>query len=235
MQTLFQYGSAGVSACRCARCGNQLPSADINVGADTALCRACGATYKFSELVAGGNFYSFDPANPPEGASFRQDAEGTRVTGTTRSALAFFLVPFLCVWSGFSLTGIYGSQIRHGVFRLTESLFGIPFLLGTVLLGTQAAMMAAGQVVVFWNKDEGTVFSGVGPIGWMRKFRWSRVQSVTECDAAYGPGRGRRYRVIRIDVLHDARVRSIRFGTLLSEERRQFLLSVLRSQAALHR
>lgn len=230
MQSLFQHGAASVSTCTCPRCGNRLPSADINVAADTALCRACGSTYKFSELVSGGSFLSFDPAHPPEGTAFRQDADGIRVSATARSAEAWFLVPFMCVWSGFSLSGIYGTQIRKGIFDLGSSLFGIPFLLGTLSLGAYAAMRVGGRVTVAWKGDECSVYTGVGPIGWMRRFRWSTVQQITEDDAAYGPRGGAKYRLIRIDALNGPHVRSIKFGTLLSTERRQFLLSVLRSR-----
>lgn len=239
MQTLFHHGSDDVSTCRCSRCGHRLPSADINVSADTALCRTCGSTYKFSELVAGGRFLSFDPSHPPEGVSFVQGADGTRVSATTRSAEAWILIPFMCVWSGFSLTMIYGSQIRKGTFNLGESVFGIPFVLGTILFGAHAAMRACGRVTVAWKDGECTVFSGVGSLGWTRKFRWSSVQNIVEDDATYlGPSRGARYRVIRIDVLNGARLRSIKFGALLSGERRQFIhqciFSVLRSQGGLH-
>ena len=47
---------------------------------------------------------------------------------TTRSPIAFFLVPFMCVWSGGSLGGVYGSQVLNGEFDLGISLFGIPFI-----------------------------------------------------------------------------------------------------------
>ena len=134
LQTLFNYGHADVSTCWCSRCGNRLPCADINVTADSALCRQCGAAHRFSELAQNGGFPVFDLSRPPQGTSFQAAIEGFVVCATTRSPEAWSLIPFLLVWSGFSLGGIYGSQFQKGEFDLAASLFGIPFVLGTFSL-----------------------------------------------------------------------------------------------------
>lgn len=55
---------------------------------------------------------------------------GFEISATTESPIAFFLVPFMLVWSGGSLGGIYGTQIANGHFNLFLSLFGIPFCNG---------------------------------------------------------------------------------------------------------
>jgi hypothetical protein len=231
LQTLFKYGSADVSTCSCSRCGNRLPSTDINVRADAALCRRCGAAFRFSELLQGGGFPAFDLSHPPQGASFQAGPNGFVASAHTRSSQAWFLVPFMLVWSGFSLDGIYVSQFQKGRFDLGQSLLGIPFILGTILLGTQAIMYACGRVSVARNADEGSVFQGVGPCGWTRRFRWLDVESVVEGDASYGPRGGPAYRLIMLNFRSGRRL-SLNFGTLLSDERRWFLISVLRSQIA---
>jgi hypothetical protein len=172
MHTQFQHGSAIVSTCTCPDCEGSLPSADINVVAGTALCRECGSTHKFSELVASGRFFSFDPFHPPNGVSFLQDADGIRVSATTRSAGAWFLAPFMCVWS-IGLSRIYG------VFDLSSPLFGIPIVM--FILGT---LVFCGRVTVAWKGDECTVYSGVGPFGWTRKLRCSSIQMIMEDDSS---------------------------------------------------
>jgi hypothetical protein len=224
MHTLFQHGSAIVSTCTCPDCEGSLPSADIDFAAGTALCRECGSTHRISELVASGRCFSFDPSHPPKGVSFLQDADGIRVSATTRSAELWFLAPFVCVWSlGFSRMS--GTQIGKGVFDLSSPLFGIPIV--ALILGT---LVFCGRVTVAWKGDECIVYSGVGPFGWTRKFRWSSVQKIMEDDSAYRA----RYRVIRMDVLNGARLRSIKFGALLSRERRQCVLCALRSPGGMH-
>ena len=118
-----------MSTCACSRCGTLLPAADINVAADTALCRHCGTTFRFSGLLDSGAHLDFDPAHPPQGASFQEFAGGFEVRATTGSSEAWFLVPFMLIWSGFAFGGIYGSQWQKGKFDLLESLFGIPFVI----------------------------------------------------------------------------------------------------------
>lgn len=126
--------------------------------------------------------------------------------------------------------GIYGHQIVTGHFDLGNSLFGIPFVLGTLLFGAQAAMSAFGHVSIARNGDEGSIFEGVGPLGWVRRFRWSELESVREGRASYGSGRGgQNYLLIVLNFKSNVRP-TLRFGAMLSEERRWFLMWVVRSQ-----
>jgi hypothetical protein len=231
LQTLFNSGCADGCTSSCLRCGIRVPSADINVAADTALCRKCGATYRFSELVRSGGLLAFDPVHPPQGASFQVAPGGFVAYATTRSAAAWILVPFFLVWSGFSLGGIYGAQFQKGHFDLYESLFGLPFVLGTLAFGTQAVMSACGRVTLARHDDEASVFQGVGVLGWRCRYRWSDLDCVLESDASYGPRGGPPYRLIKLTFLSGMRP-SIKFGTLLPDERRWFMISVLRSQLA---
>ena len=97
------------------------------------------------------------------------------VGATTRSVSAFFLVPFMLVWSGFSLGGIYGTHIVKGKFDPMMSLFGIPFVLGSVLFWSLALMAIAGKVEVRIRGEEGTIFTGLGVLGWTRRFRVTEV------------------------------------------------------------
>jgi hypothetical protein len=62
--------------------------------------------------------------------------------------VAFFLVPFALFWAGGSLGGIYGTQIAKGEFNLWMSLFGLPFLAGSVFLVAITIMAVAGRTVV---------------------------------------------------------------------------------------
>ena len=159
----------------CPKCRGEIPLEDVNVSTDLALCRSCGERYAYSRLVEEQTLIPVDLNRPPKGTWFRGDVAGFEVGSTTRSAGAFFLVPFMCVWSGLSLGGIYGTQIVKGEFNLMMSLFGIPFLLGTICLGSIAVMSVFGTILVRVRGDAGVVFTGVGPIGWRRRFEWSAV------------------------------------------------------------
>lgn len=207
---------------RCPTCGCVLPMDDVNVARDLALCRGCERTYRFADLVAESRQPPFDPASPPPGAWFEETFDGFRVGATTRSLLAFFLVPFMLFWSGGSLGGIYGSQIAKGQFDLVPSLLGLPFLAGTIFLGGIAVMTVCGRVVVTVAGDEGEVFTGIGPFGYRRRFRWSGISRVEEGCGAYS-GRRQPTRVIRL--VGD---RLLAFGSMLNEQRRYYLIQALR-------
>jgi hypothetical protein len=139
-----------------------------------------------------------------------------------RSPIAFFLVPFMCVWSGFSLGGIYGSQIVKGHFQLGPSLFGIPFLIGTLVFGSIALLSVAGRSEVRVRGEHAEAFTGVGPLGLRRRFLMSEVTRVREDVVGYSNSTP-----IYAIVLEGSR--RIRVGVGVSDARRQFMFGVLRA------
>jgi len=163
---------------KCPECRSAIPLDDVNVATDLALCRRCGKTHSYSDLVKDEETGPVDLMRPPKGAWFRQDMSGFEVGATTRSAAAFFLVPFMTLWSGFSLGGIYGSQIVNGKFNAGMSLFGLPFVLGTIIFGSITLMAVCGKVVVRVQGDRGEAFTGVWRFGWRRRFDWDKVTAV---------------------------------------------------------
>lgn len=118
--------------------------------------------------------------------------------------------------------GIYGSQIAKGKFDLTQSLFGIPFLLGTVVLTSLCLMTTLGKVVVRGLNDQGSIFVGVGAIGWTRRFRWSEIQSIRESMSKWQQN-GRNMPLIELNG-----PQPIRFGTQLTDARREFIIAALK-------
>lgn len=211
----------------CPKCGRELPLDDVNVAADTALCRECAEVFSLSEIVEGGRADegdgSFDVSSPPRGAWYADDGNEVRIGATTRSAIAWFLVPFMCVWSGFSLGGIYGTQFYKGQFDLRTTLFGIPFILGTLLFGSMAVMSVIGKVEVRLCGAAGEIFTGVGWIGWRRRFALADVERVRE-NALYTRGAGSPGACIVLEGQ-----RRLSFGSGLSDERRHYVLRALQT------
>jgi hypothetical protein len=193
------------------------------VATDVARCSGCDEVYTLSSLVQAGESGPFDPNDAPPGAWFRSEFNGFRVGASTRSPIAFFLVPFMCVWSGFSLGGIYGTQFVQGRFNLLSSLFGIPFVLGTLFLGAMALMAVCGKVVVNVSESEGAVFTGIGSLGWQRSFNPTELTAVRV--ERYVSGRNQQVMTIVLDGPH-----KLRFGRGLSEARRDFIANVLRQE-----
>jgi hypothetical protein len=121
-----------------------------------------------------------------------------------------------------SLGGIYGMQIISGHFSLLISLFGIPFLLGSILFWSFALMAICGKVEVTVRGDEGTIFTGIGAMGFKRRFQTREVARVYE-DAARWRGTGS----MGTAIVLEGRTR-MKLGEGLNEPRRHFVLEMLR-------
>jgi hypothetical protein len=214
----------------CPLCRSPIGLDDINVATDIALCRRCGKTFSFSGLVGGSANAAPDLTTPPNGAWFEQLANGFRTGATTRSWMALFVVPFTCVWSGMSLGGIYGKQISSGLFDPTSSLFGVPFLLGSVFLIGYCAMTTMGKVELSQRGGSLSVFTGIGRLGWTRNYLWSDFSSAREDSRRNGVNWNRQQGVV---IVLEGKRRAA-FGTMLSEERRYFVLSALRQMLRNH-
>lgn len=214
----------------CPTCETVVVPDDVNVAKDVAYCRKCNAAFSIAEAIhdiekVDAPNPAVDFNNPPRGVWFEQTFEGFVIGATTRSALGCFLVPFMCVWSGGSLGGIYGTQIMNGKFDLFQSLFGIPFLIGTIIFGSLALMSVIGRVVLTVDRDSGSIFTGVGRIGYTKRFEWKDVTHVYEESK-----RGSKGSVTKQIVLEGKE--RITFGSMLSDERRYFMLQVLKKMLA---
>lgn len=164
----------------CPICRSSIPLDDINVSTDIALCRACGNTSAFS-LISGTAEVSLEIlSQPPRGVRIeREFLKPTVITYRRLSPALVFLIPFTALWSGLSMFGIYGGQIRKGEFDLSQSLFGLPFLFGTIVLLGVIAFLLFGKWKITLEKGAGRVFVGVGPVGWSRAFSYNRDSLVT--------------------------------------------------------
>lgn len=155
---------------QCNHCPATIATNDINVAADVALCRACGRSMPFSSLVAIPGAEEIDLARPPKGVALEQSAfYGPVLSYRKVSPVVFFLIPFTLLWSGISMGGIYGSQIVKGEFDPAASLFGLPFLIGTVVLVSIILFSLFGRTRIWFHRGICHVFMGVGKIGWTRR------------------------------------------------------------------
>lgn len=164
----------------CPQCSSEIQTENINIKADIAQCLKCKNVFKISENIEDPNDKNFSISNNPDGTWFKTEFNETIIGASTRSAAAFFLVPFMLVWSGGSLGGIYGSQIKNGEFNLLISLFGIPFILGSLLFWSLALMAIWGKVEITLNNKGGKIFTGIGSIGKTKHFLWSDVSTIKE-------------------------------------------------------
>ena len=173
----------------CPDCRLSISSEDVNPSTDVALCRACGRTHSFADLAEDAELGPVDPHDLPRGVRIVPDPMADlRVVHQRRSPIAFVLVPFTLVWAGGSMSAIYGSQIAKGSFDPMISLFGIPFLLGSVVLVAITLMSLLGRTEIALHRGEGTVFVGVGSLGRVRHFRYDRDTRVRITPTSAGTG-----------------------------------------------
>lgn len=159
----------------CPYCHSPISLDDVNVSTDVALCRACGKTSSFA-LVAGSSAITPEQLDhaPKYVKVEKNPLQGTTITYRKISGLLLFLIPFTAFWSGMSMWGIYGRQIARGQFDLGQSLFGLPFLVGTVILVSVILFLLLGKWQVRLHRGSGEVFVGIGPLGWRRSFSYNR-------------------------------------------------------------
>jgi hypothetical protein len=131
----------------CPRCRKPIPPDQISMATATVHCPPCGEIFAIPDLLSQAS-EPVDLANLPKGLRYEEWAGGFRATVSQRSCVIFFLVPFTVVWAGGSLSGIYGTQIARGKFDLGASLFGIPFLLGSLVLTGLCLFMLFGYSAV---------------------------------------------------------------------------------------
>lgn len=219
----------------CPKCGVDIPREEINVATGVAYCRECDTLHKLSELADRERIRIPATDDPPAGAWIRDDGRAIRVGATTRSVgTAGFFILFSGFWNSIvavfvvgavaSLLGINnsfaGSSSQGGsVFVL---LFMIPFVLVGLVTAFIALMALFGRCEISLRGMEGQAFTGLGPIGWKRRFDASRVRDVT-IETANSSTNGKPDRHVVID----AGDRTIKIGSVLSRARRRWLAGAL--------
>jgi len=167
----------------CPKCNSEIKIENINIQSNTAQCNSCDNIFKISENLGEYLDSEFDISNSPKGTWTYNEYNKTIIGATTRSPIAFFLVPFMLIWSGGSLGGLYGTQIKSGEFDLFQSLFGIPFIIGSVIFWSIALMTIWGKVELTLDNRGGKIFTGIGKIGMNKIFLWSEISRIEEKQA----------------------------------------------------
>lgn len=202
----------------CGKCSRKIESSNINVAKDTAYCGHCENLTTLSSLLNATVSSNFDIYDEVKGTQFVDHGFDWSVEAKHRSLFALFLIPFTAVWAGGSLSGIYGTQIVEGEFDLQASLFGIPFLIGSIVLISICLMSVFGRTYVANQNGRALIFIGVGSLGWYRRFEWSTIDRVVEKSG------GRQNHI----VLEGSRRLGLGWG--LNSKQQYYLANVLRAK-----
>lgn len=212
----------------CQSCGAAISLADVNVSTDIALCRACGKTMPFSEIAPIPGAENVDLTKPPKGVRIEESPiHGRTIIYRKISPVVFFLIPFTAVWSGFSMFGIYGSQIKDGRFDPVSSLFGLPFLMGTVFLVCFILFCLFGR----WRIGHtGGVLSAaveVGPVGWTRRLVCDKSARVS-----IRPAKWQKNDVPQTLIQVECQGGALKFGSPIPDEAKAFIAEAVRRTIA---
>ena len=235
----------------CPLCRNEIPKVDINVSTDLALCRRCDKTHVFSELFQRRDLsQELKKSQPPSGVWERTTARGVAFGVSHRSILgALGALAMGLFWNGIvsvfvlinlastlSLLGVslpewfpapnMNEQAMGWGMTLFLWIFLTPFLvIGAGFIGA-FCMALAGHTEVRINATEGRVFTGVGPVGWPRKFTPHEVRHVTLSDSKWRDRNGGR-RTKQEIVLEMTNGDLLKLGAGMKEERRSYLAALL--------
>jgi hypothetical protein len=171
----------------CATCESIIDADNINVAKDTAYCAKCENLHHLSSLSSKKSApkAKFDPYEKVDGVTVDDKSYMWSIDVTHRSKKALFLIPFTCVWAGGSLYSIYGQQYLSGEYDIIASIFGIPFLLGSLFLISLCLMSLFGRTHISCDNDKALYFVGVGAIGRYRRFSWCSIKKLNDSSHVY--------------------------------------------------
>ena len=212
-------------AIHCPKCDAEIPDSDFNVATDVAYCRVCKVNYKYSELSSRIQATELNQTQVPKHVTVDETPAGMRIVYKKISLLVLFLIPFTLLWGGGSLTAIYILPLIKGKIALYEMLFGIPFLIGTVVLTYVNAFCLFGTTIILVGRSESFVSTGVGPVRWKTNFDLGNVRTVSLKDSQMRNNR-QTMKVIELNLEDNSKVQ---FGAYMDDKARQFIAEIIAS------
>lgn len=228
----------------CPACGENLPVESINLSEGVALCNSCGRLSRLADVASRKRPLDEILRQPPPGCRVTEHGQDIVVHTSLRSVTSFVGALAVCLfWNGIvslfvlvAATGLYTNLIGPlpNWFPTPEiddsmslgttlfmCLFLTPFVVaGSVMLGA-VLLYGGGKLEVAIGSSGGAVRTGIGFLIWCRRFDPLQVQSVGIGATSWQTeDRPNELIVIEAD-------RKIKCGSLLPEERREWLQVIL--------
>ncbi len=235
----------------CPQCDAPIGPEAMNITEGVALCPTCGKLSRLSEVVDLTRPLGELIANPPHGCSIDEWGDHTTLHATLRSGTGLLGSLFVAIfWNGIvsvfvlsAMAGLYQNlvgpipewfpapniddEMSLGMV-LFLCLFLVPFVLVGAFLIAAVCSFAFGRVEVTIDRHAARVRTGVGPFNWTSRFDPNKVDRV-EAGLTSWQSNDQHQEVI---VIHSDR--TVKFGSMLTETRRDWLRDVLRAKLLRH-
>lgn len=234
---------------KCPRCGKTIPTEDVNVAKDVALCRSCNLVSALSSLVSGHALETnVNLSQPPHGCWHRTTGFGEVIGATHRSlGTALGLLAISLFWNGivsvfvlvavsstlhllhvpvpdwFPAPRMNGQTMSVGM-TIFIWIFLSPFItIGLVMIAGLLSSLG-GKTEVRVERGEVAVATGIGPIAWNRRFMASDLKEI-RIEESHSQMRNQETRT-KLQIIAELQGgRMIKFGSALREDRLRFLAS----------
>lgn len=229
-----------------------MPVDDINIAEGVGLCRPCQKLHRLSDLVTPDESLCVEvvKAEPPKGTSLRDDGVTTTISASTRSASAagfmwFFTIFWNSIVSVFVYIALSAVLVHIGVLPSSMlvpmssnggpskpmdvgmTIFLCVFLIPFVVIGAGTFLVAMtssfGKTQVILRGNDGVIRTGIGPITLKQRFNTATISSVRLGNSDISQNDKPLKAIMLIGP-----EKTIKFGTMLNEERRRWMGSMLR-------
>jgi hypothetical protein len=240
-----------VSLNPCPACNAEIPLADINIPEGVGLCRACGKLSRLADIADASDSADLasQPGPPPAGCRIDDDGAGITVRASCRSLSGAAGALFICLfWNGIvsifvllAFAGLYtnlvgplphwfpapGNGKHNSGIPLGMCIFLCIFLIPFVTIGLVifAGLLTciAGETRVIISGATAAARTGIGPFGWTKRFDATAVKRISICQTTWKQNDQSR------PLIHIEADRPIKFGSALTEERRNWMIAALRT------
>jgi hypothetical protein len=228
----------------CPVCGESIPVESINITEGVALCPQCGQLSRLSEVVSQKRPIREILAQPPTGCSVTEWGQDVVVYASCRSISSFIAaLLFSLFWNG--IVSVFVVVVAGAIYTnvvgplpawfpapdmkpamspgmtVFMCLFLTPFVAIGLGLIVAMIMSLAGKVEVSLAETQASVRTGISFLTWRSRFDPAAVRRVT-IGTSNWQNNEKSTPVIVIEA-----DRTLKFGSMLTEERREWMQAFL--------
>ena len=244
----------------CPACDAPITADDINLAEGVALCPDCGKVIRLSELNLSGRANQQILAEPPRGCHVEPDGHGVVITASLRSVSGFLVCLALSAfWNGIvslfasaAIAGLYFNfvgplpawiplpGVEEGIPIMNDAPMGLgmtlflclfltPFIVIGAVLIVVTLLNLAGRIQVVIHPDQSFVSTGIFFVRLKKRFDPNTIQSVGIGQTTWKSNDEHQ------PLIELKGKRPVRFGSMLTEERREWLRVILSALILDHR